>query len=154
MDDYERSNLIIDKDTQRVYDMRKDMDMARLDRHTTEQKAAAATSNDGAATASPRLATESQPQRRSTKPKAKPWANLWKEKRQNNADYLLAAEEGNMEQMLEMIDPAKKLLQVADVNTKGSDQWTALHYAANEGHGDIIEALIEKMIDLEAVTSL
>ena len=35
MDDYERSNLIVDKDTQRVYDMRKDMDMARLDRQTS-----------------------------------------------------------------------------------------------------------------------
>ena len=32
MDDYERSNMVIDKDTQQVYDMRKEMDMARLDR--------------------------------------------------------------------------------------------------------------------------
>ena len=55
------------------------------------------------------------------KTKAKPWANLWKEKRQNNQDYLLAAEEGNMEQMLELLDPAKKQLQVADINTKGAD---------------------------------
>ena len=39
---------------------------------------------------------------------------------------------------MEMIDPAKKLLQVADMNTKGADAWTALHYAANEGHGDIL----------------
>jgi len=35
MDDYVRSNLIVDNDTQRVYDMRKEIDMARLDRHTT-----------------------------------------------------------------------------------------------------------------------
>lgn len=52
-----------------------------------------------------------------------------------------------------MIDPAKKLLQVADINTKGVDNWTSLHYAANEGHGDILEALIEKGIDVEAKTS-
>lgn len=50
--------------------------------------------------------------------------------------------------MLDLLDPAKKQLQVADINTKGSDEWTALHYAANEGHGDILEALIEKNIDI------
>jgi len=57
-----------------------------------------------------------------------------------------------MQQMLEMIDPAKKQLQVGDINTKGADTWTALHYAANEGHGDILEALVEKCIDIEART--
>ena len=87
-----------------------------------------------------------------SKPKAKPWANLWKVKRQNNQDYLLAAEEGDMQAMLDLLDPAKKMLQVADINTKGADQWTALHYACNEGHGDILEALVEKGIDITAVT--
>ncbi len=37
LDDTERSNLIIDKDTQMVYDVRKDMDMARLERRTSAQ---------------------------------------------------------------------------------------------------------------------
>ena len=36
---------------------------------------------------------------------------------------------------------------------KGADNWTALHYAANEGHGDILEALIERNIEVEAVTN-
>lgn len=45
MDDYERSNLIVDKDTQRVYDMRKEMDMAQLHRDRTSM-AVAATSGD------------------------------------------------------------------------------------------------------------
>ena len=35
MDDTERSHLIIDKDTQMVYDVRKDLDMARLERQTS-----------------------------------------------------------------------------------------------------------------------
>ena len=35
LDDTERSHLIVDKDTQRVYDVRKDMDMARLERQTS-----------------------------------------------------------------------------------------------------------------------
>lgn len=58
-----------------------------------------------------------------------------------------------MQEMLDFIDPAKKMLQVAELNTKGADNWTALHYAANEGHGDILEALIGKNIDLSAVTN-
>jgi len=145
MDDTERSNLIIDKDTSIVYDMRREMDMARLERQTSGNLAADATDA--------RLAAAQTTPRKSTKPKAKPWANLWKEKRQNNQDFMLAAEEGNMQEMLDLIDPAKKMLQVADVNTKGADNWTAMHYAANEGHGDILEALIEKNVDIEAVTN-
>jgi len=55
--------------------------------------------------------------------------------------------------MLDLLDPAKKMLQVAEINAKGADNWTAMHYAANEGHGDILEILIEKNIDIEAVTN-
>ena len=58
-----------------------------------------------------------------------------------------------MQEMLNLLDPAKKQLQVADINTKGADMWTALHYAANEGHGDILEKLIEMNISVEAVTN-
>ena len=35
IDDCERSNLIIDKDTQQVYDTRKEIDLAKLERQTT-----------------------------------------------------------------------------------------------------------------------
>jgi ankyrin repeat protein len=59
-----------------------------------------------------------------------------------------------MQEMLDLLDSSKKMLQVADINTKGSDNWTALHYAANEGHGDILEVLIDKNIDVEALTNL
>lgn len=58
-----------------------------------------------------------------------------------------------MMQMLDLLDPQKKMLQVADINTKGADDWTALHFASNEGHGDIVEALIEKSIKVDALTS-
>ena len=88
-----------------VYDIRKDMDMARLDRQTSVTSAggSSAAQNTTVDQSSPRLlGSESsqtpQDQRPppNKKPKAKPWANLWKEKRQNNQDYLLMAEEGNM----------------------------------------------------------
>ena len=60
------------------------------------------------------LGSEASPRQTTTasnsKKKAKPWANLWKEKRQNNADYLLAAEEGNLQEMLDLLDQSKKML--------------------------------------------
>lgn len=58
-----------------------------------------------------------------------------------------------MQEMLDLLDPTKRQLQIADLNTKGADLWTALHYAANEGHGDILETLIERGIDVAAVTN-
>jgi len=132
-----------------VYDVRREIDLARLDRQTSVSSLSSA-GND----TSDRLGSEASatgPPRKSTK--AKPWANLWKEKRKNGEDYLLAAEDGNMQEMLDLLDSSKKMLQVADINTKGADHWTALHYAANEGHGDILEVLIDKNIDVEAVTN-
>ena len=42
-----------------------------------------------------------------TIPKAKPWGNLWKKKKQNNLDYLMEAETGNLEGMKDLLDPAK-----------------------------------------------
>lgn len=116
-----------------VYDVRKEIDMARLDRRTSTTLSGAAADQSNA-----RLGSEaSTSQQTPRKTKAKPWANLWKEKRLNNSDMLLAAEEGSLQAMLDLLDPAKKQLQVADVNTKGADQWNALHFAVNEGHGDI-----------------
>jgi ankyrin repeat protein len=41
---------------------------------------------------------------------------------------------------------------VADVNTKGLDQWTALHFAANEGRLEIVKELV-KHPDVELDTS-
>ena len=46
MDDTERSHLIIDKDTGLVFDIRKDMDMARLDRQTTTSTTGDSTNGD------------------------------------------------------------------------------------------------------------
>jgi len=115
-----------------VYDVRKEIDMARLDRRTSTTLSGAAADQSNA-----RLGSEASSSQTPRKTKAKPWANLWKEKRLNNSDMLLAAEEGSLQAMLDLLDPAKKQLQVADVNTKGADQWNALHFAVNEGHGDI-----------------
>ena len=56
IDDSVRSNLIIDKDTQLVYDVRKDMDMAKLDRQTSTKNGNV--SRDISGISSPRLGSE------------------------------------------------------------------------------------------------
>ena len=44
---------------------------------------------------------------------------------------------------------------IADVNHRGLDQWTALHFAANEGHFEIVKALLTHPdIDREAISSI
>ncbi len=44
---------------------------------------------------------------------------------------------------------------VADINTKGLDQWCALHFAASEGRLEIIKDLIKRPeIEKEPVSSI
>ena len=45
-------------------------------------------------------------------------------------------------------------MQVADLNTKGEDLWSALHFAANEGHVELIKDLMERNgIEIDSKTS-
>ena len=44
---------------------------------------------------------------------------------------------------------------IADINHKGLDQWTALHFAANEGHFEVVEFLLKHPeIDKEPASSI
>lgn len=78
MDDMERSHLIIDKDTNKVYDVRKEMDMARLERQTSSSSTI---EDDQSKKQNQVLGSEASPSEKPKRAKAKPWANLWKEKR-------------------------------------------------------------------------
>ena len=103
MDDTERSHLIIDKDTQLVYDSRKELDLLKLE----------VQASTGLMKKMEELGEEVSYDKISGRPsspsapKTKPWGNLWKKKKQNNLDYLMEAETGNMEGMKDLLDPAK-----------------------------------------------
>jgi ankyrin repeat protein len=44
---------------------------------------------------------------------------------------------------------------VAEINTKGLDNWTALHYAANQGNTQILDELLNQpSIDKSALSAL
>lgn len=70
IDESERSNLIVDKDTQMVYDVRREIDLARLERQTSITTMGAPMSD-----ASVRLGSEalSTGPTNKTTTKAKPW---------------------------------------------------------------------------------
>jgi ankyrin repeat protein len=53
----------------------------------------------------------------------------------------MAAEIGNLE-YLQMCLRELHGLPAAQVNSKGEDEWNALHHATSEGHLDIIEFLV------------
>lgn len=82
IDDLERSNYILDKDTQMVYDSRKEGDLVKLEKRTS------------ANATNPNISQTTE--RVTVKKKAKPWANFWQMKRENNEKYLEAAEIGDL----------------------------------------------------------
>jgi len=51
---------------------------------------------------------------------------------------LIAAESGDLAEIKRLLDKDKLQDLAADVNHKGLDNWTALHFAANEGKLEII----------------
>jgi ankyrin repeat protein len=67
-----------------------------------------------------------------------------------------AAEKGDAETCRKLLNKELSNSILPSLNTKGLDDWTALHLAANEGNLSVCEVLIfeGEMTDLEARTSL
>ena len=150
MGDAERSHLIIDKDTQLVYDTRKEIDLLKLETQASTGLINKMAEISGGDISIGSIGGKSSP----VAAKTKPWGNLWKKKKQNNNDYLMEAETGNLEGMKDLLDPAKQELQFAEINAKGPENWGALHFAANEGHEHIAVELIKRNIELESRSTL
>ena len=89
IDDMERSHLIFDKDTQMVYDSRKEVDLIKLEKRMSKEVTHSGDLSLPAAGA---------------KKKKKPWGNHWKKKRENNEKFLFAAEMGDIETVITLLD--------------------------------------------------
>jgi ankyrin repeat protein len=75
--------------------------------------------------------------------------------RRINQNFLWAVEEGDVLKVRELLNPDIQGELVADVNAKGLDQWTALHFAANEGKIEVLKELLSKKgIRKDAVSSI
>lgn len=55
---------------------------------------------------------------------------------------LIAAECGSLDQLRTLLNKDIMKDLIADINSKGIDQWTALHFAANEGQFEIVKELL------------
>lgn len=67
--------------------------------------------------------------------------------------FLDIVEVGNYEKVIDLLDSDKSLYPI-DINFKGLDEWTALHFACNEGHLNLVRLLIKKGAQLESETSM
>ncbi len=64
---------------------------------------------------------------------------------------MLAAEYGNLPEVQRLLQKSDLNDLIADINARGLDQWSALHFAANEGKTEILQYLLHQPeIDVEA----
>lgn len=71
------------------------------------------------------------------KSKGKAWQDWWKKKRNVSEDLLMAAEMGNLEKVISLIDKEQQGEFTANIRFQGLDNFTALHFAAQEGRKDV-----------------
>lgn len=84
----------------------------------------------------------------------KEWREWWKKKRSNCEDLLMAAEAGNLELVKSLLDKTIHNEFAADLRFEGLDDFTALHFSAQENKYDVCKFLIESGADLEAKSSI
>lgn len=83
------------------------------------------------------------------------WGDWWKDKKKSNDEFLYAAEKGDLAKLKKYMSTEIMLGMVADVSAKGLDNWTALHFAANGGHVNIIKELLKHSeIDVNAASKI
>lgn len=85
--------------------------------------------------------------------KGVPWNTFWKKVRKSNEALWDAAESGNCEKVKDLLNKSKQAYP-AEINSKGLDDWTALHMAANSGQLDVVEFLLDSDANIEAKTSM
>ena len=132
LDEEERQYLLIDKDTGRVYDLRNDMHLQRITSKNTRLTVDVSSHNMST------TSHQSQSLPASSGGKGGAWGDWWKDKKRNNQDLLWASENGNLDEVKRLMDPSQLQDLIADINHRGLDNWTAVHFAANEGHFEVV----------------
>jgi len=83
----------------------------------------------------------------------KAWDEWWQKKRKNNKQLLVAAEKGELKEVQNLLDSNIHGDLIADINSKGLDEFTPLHFAASEGHLEIAQNLIKNGANIESLSS-
>ena len=83
------------------------------------------------------------------------WSGWWREKKKSNQEYLWAAEVGDVDKLKKHLSKEEMKDMVADLNAKGLDQWSSLHFACDSGHLKIVQELLKQpKIDVEALSTM
>ena len=82
------------------------------------------------------------------------WEDWWQDKKKSNHEILKAAEFGDLELLRKYLDKDKMKDKVGCPNFKGLDDWTPLHFAASNGHLNIVQELLNLKVDIDAVSSI
>lgn len=150
IDEEERPFMIIDKDTGRIYDMRNDNAVERLTNVATTRMGTQMPSSSSAL----ETGNVNDTQRKTVKGTGSAWGDWWKQKKKSNQEFLWAAEVGDIAKLKKYISKEEMKDMVADINAKGLDQWTALHFCANSGHVEITKELLQHKVDLDAFSTI
>jgi len=84
--------------------------------------------------------------------KDKPWEDWWEKKHKSNNLLLTAAEKGELLIVLDILNRSRHGDLAAEINAKTLDGFTALHFAASEGHLEMTMRLIKMGASVDAVT--
>jgi ankyrin repeat protein len=84
----------------------------------------------------------------------KAWNDWWKKKTSSSQDLLIASEAGNLVKVKELFNKEIQNEFVANITFKGLDDYTALHFAAQDDRYDVCQYLIENGSDVEAKSSI
>lgn len=149
IDEEERQYLLIDKDTGKVYDLRNEVHLQKI----TSKQTRLTTDMNNVSTSSHQSSQIGGGGGSSKQQSA--WGDWWREKKRNNQDLLWSSENGNLDEVKRLLDKEKLQDMVADVNHKGLDNWTALHFAANEGNIEVVKELLTHLdIEREPMSSI
>ena len=129
--DDERRFLIIDKDTGEVSDIRAIDTIQKLE--SEAKQFSRISSNVNSKTA---------------------WRKWWAKKRANNETLWTSAESNDLPAIHQLMDKTLHGDLIPDVNSKALDDWTALHFAANEGAYDAARLLLDYDAEIDTRTSI
>ena len=81
------------------------------------------------------------------------WQDWWTERKKNNFQLLECAKFGDVDGCTRLLDKKKGDLK-ADVNSKGDNDWTSLHFACLNGNTQLVSLLLFNEANIDAETTL
>jgi len=80
------------------------------------------------------------------------WDERWNKKREHNYQLQHAAGTGKVERIKHLLNKEELDDVVADINARGLDDFTPLHFAVSEGHYEAVKTLLKYKPDIEVTT--